>query len=299
MRSSLVSVCIPAYNADSFVAQALDSVKRQSIGSWEVIVTEDGTKDGTEDIVRKFSTTVSQRVVYNRHEANQGLPYARNTGITASKGEWVAFLDADDFWQPEHLELLISCAEKNACDMAFSGHTRLEETTGLLSEGKCPTTKHLQHLAEAVFCSWFLLKPSSVLIKRDAFARFGPISTEFPHANDTEYWLRILRGGGHIAYSGVASCICRDHPGSMSKRTSELFEDNARLCERYSDWSAIPRRVRRSRPAMFYRLASRLVETNDSPKALSLLKESLRADPFNVKTLLSFPRFLMKNRVRL
>ncbi len=76
-----LSVCVPAYNADRFLAETLESVRNQTFTDWELVVTEDGSRDGTERIVRDFAATVKQPVRYLRHEKNRGLPATRNTGI--------------------------------------------------------------------------------------------------------------------------------------------------------------------------------------------------------------------------
>src|ERR1039457_4756626 len=100
MNTPLVSICIPAYNAERFIPETLASVRAQTYKNWEVIVTEDGTKDSTEELLATFAKPVPQPVIYNRHEINRGLPHTRNTGIGAARGQWIAFLDADDFWEP-------------------------------------------------------------------------------------------------------------------------------------------------------------------------------------------------------
>lgn len=298
MATPLVSVCIPAYKADPYIAETLNSVRGQTLSDWEIVVTEDGTKDRTEEIVREFSRTVVQPVTYNRHEKNLGLPSARNTGIAAARGRWVAFLDADDVWEPEHLKSLLACASANGADMAFSGHRFFQQKSRRVVNGDNPAAEHLRDLPNAVYGALFVIRPSAVLIERKALDRFGPVAVDFPHTNDTEYWLRILRGGGRISYTGTATCICRDHEASMSKRLGEFFEDNARLCERYGDWPAVSSRVRRTRSAMFYRFASRMLENEDRPKAYAFLVKAFRANPASLKTLLSFPRFFFKSRFR-
>src|SRR5687767_8608489 len=99
----LISICIPSYKADKYLGAALASVKEQTLTDWEVIVTEDGSKDRAEEIVKEFAATVTQTVVYQRHEVNRGLPATRNTSIAAARGEFIAFLDADDKWVAGHL----------------------------------------------------------------------------------------------------------------------------------------------------------------------------------------------------
>ena len=104
-----VSVVIPTYQHAHFVAQAISSVLSQTYCDLEVIVVDDGSTDDTQEIVAGFGEQI--RVV--QHEKNSGLSAARNTGIQLSRGEYVAFLDADDIWLPEKLEKQIPLFERD------------------------------------------------------------------------------------------------------------------------------------------------------------------------------------------
>ena len=81
MTTPRVSICIPAFKAEAYLAETLASVRAQTFANWELIVTEDGSRDRTEAIVAAFAATVPQPVRYMRHEPNRGLPATRNAGI--------------------------------------------------------------------------------------------------------------------------------------------------------------------------------------------------------------------------
>ena len=295
MNTPLVSICIPAFKADRFLPETLASVRAQTFTHWEVIVTEDGTKDKTEELVAAFAKTVSQPVIYNRHEINRGLPHTRNTGIGAARGQWIAFLDADDFWAPDHLETLVETTNKASYDLVFAGSQLFDHESRKTVGVRMPSQKHLNALPFSLFMGSLSVMPSSVLIRRESFDRFGLVSIEFRRVNDTEYWLRVLRQGGTIGFGGKATCIYRQHAGSLTQSSAVgQFVDSARLCELYADWDAIPNHAKRSRPANLYRWAANLIAAQDPHKALELLKQSRRTDPSNVKTLLSFPRVMIR-----
>lgn len=99
IEMATVSVVIPAFNAESFLGEALDSVLGQTARPTEVIVVDDGSTDGTRALVRRYSDAV--RLVT---QDNGGAARARNVGARQATGEWLAFLDADDVWLPEKLE---------------------------------------------------------------------------------------------------------------------------------------------------------------------------------------------------
>ncbi|PTY05443.1 glycosyl transferase [Opitutaceae bacterium EW11] len=281
----LVSVCIPAYHADRYLEATLRSIAAQTFTDWEVIVTEDGSNDRTEEIVRSFAASVRQSVLFERHERNQGLPATRNSGIASARGEWVAFLDSDDLWRPEHLGMMLTAASHTRCEMVFSGTEWFDDASGQTVLKSVPSREDLSHLPVALFTGRLSILPSSAMIRRSSFTKLGAVSTEYPHVNDTEYWLRILRNGGRIVYSGGATCLYRKHGAAMSKRVAELLVDSARLCEQYANWDAIPSRLRRQRPANLYRWAARTLLREDPAMARRVIVQAVRLQPFNAKNL--------------
>lgn len=293
-----VSICIPAYKAEKYLEATLRSVGSQTFPDWELIITEDGTRDRTENIVREFAQTVTQPVIYNRHDVNRGLPATRNTGIVTARGRWVAFLDSDDLWTQEHLEKLVEKGNSpgSNCDAVYAGSVLYDDATWAELETRAPTAADLSNLPVALYSGRLSIMPSSVMIKREAFSRFGLISAEYPQCNDTEYWMRILSMGGVLCYSGVNSCIYRQHPGAMSRRAVEILTDSARLCEQYSHWQAIPRLMRRARPASLYRWAARTLLPSDPQGALELARRALRHQPFSARNLALWAKASFKQR---
>ena len=99
MKRQLISCIVPVFNGELYLAEALESILKQSYRPLEIIVADDGSTDGTEAIVARFGTQV--RYLY---QPNSGPATARNLGLGAVRGEFVGFLDADDLWHPEKLE---------------------------------------------------------------------------------------------------------------------------------------------------------------------------------------------------
>ena len=107
-KSYCISVVIPAFNVGKFIARTLDSVLAQTRAADEIIVVDDGSTDNTAEVVRSYGTKVNFI-----QQDNAGASTARNTGIKAAQSEWVAFLDGDDEWLPEKLEVQLSLPERN------------------------------------------------------------------------------------------------------------------------------------------------------------------------------------------
>lgn len=285
MNKPLISICIAAYNADKFLEATLRTIQSQTFKDWELIVTEDGSKDRTEEFVLDFSLKATQNVVYNRHPTNRGLPATRNTGITAASGEWIVFLDADDLWKPDHLENLVSASHIETCDAVFSGSVEYDDATWTKLSTHTPSNRDLADLPLALFTGRLSIKSSAAMIKRESLQRFGPVAAEFPLCSDTEYWLRILSQGGHLLFSGTNTCIYRQHSAALSQKTAASFIETARICEHYSEWAAIPRLIARSRTASLYRWAGRTLLSANPADALEALSHSLRLVPLNPRTL--------------
>lgn len=299
MNTPLISVCIAAYKADKYLEATLRTVYSQTFKNWELVVTEDGSKDRTEDFVAELAHKIPQRVVYSRHESNRGLAATRNTGIATAKGDWIAFLDADDLWKPDHLENLVSASQIEECDAVYSGSIQYDDATWTKLSTRAPSERDLADLPVALYTGRLSIMSSAVMIKRESMQRFGPFAMEFKICSNSEYWLRILFKGGRMIYSGSNTCIYRQHNGGLSGKTANSLTEAARICERYSKWNAIPRLLARTRTANLYRWAGRTLMNENPAAALDPLSHSLRIHPFNPKTIgLWAKAFLRQNTKR-
>jgi glycosyltransferase involved in cell wall biosynthesis len=202
-----VSVVVPAYNRADTLARAVDSALAQTLGDIEVLVVDDGSTDGTRALVEGWA---DPRVRYLAHDANRGVSAARNTGVEAARGEYVAFLDSDDEWLPRKLDRQLSVLEDRGegwvgayCDVA---------STGLSLGGRiaAAVSKHLfrsaapreggRELAAALLSMQVFMGPgSTLLVERDAVAATGGFDEGLSIYEDWDLVLRVL-SGGKIAY---------------------------------------------------------------------------------------------------
>jgi len=129
----LVSVIMPTYNSAEFIGAAIQSVQNQEYLNWELLVIDDASNDLTLASVENF-VSLDSRIKLLKNLKNVGAGDSRNTGINAAKGSFIAFLDADDLWMPEKLEVQVNFMLKNDFVMSFSSYRLMTETGELLPE---------------------------------------------------------------------------------------------------------------------------------------------------------------------
>lgn len=137
-QRGLVSVVMPAYNAAAFIAEALASVQRQSFPQWELLVVDDGSTDRTPDIVRAHARH-EPRIRLLRNARGKGVSGARNTGIEQARGEFIAFLDADDIWEPEKLAAQIAVMRRTGCALSATSYRMVNEHGLVLRTVRVPS----------------------------------------------------------------------------------------------------------------------------------------------------------------
>jgi glycosyltransferase involved in cell wall biosynthesis len=179
-----VSVVIPCYNGAAFLREALGSVLAQTWPVLEAIVIDDGSTDDSANVAAAFGAPV--RVL---RQPNRGESVARNRGVRESRGEWVAFLDADDAWVPERIEAQFAHAAPDAvtlhCNLAFFGSenytTRIEETPAALRYSP----------AELCCRNWFHT-PSAIIVRRDLCP---PFPEQVRYGEDLLFFLDVVQAG--------------------------------------------------------------------------------------------------------
>lgn len=184
----LVSVIMPAYNAQEYIEAAIRSVMGQTYTNWQLLVIDDGSSDNTYQIVEKL-VQADSRVLLLRNESNLGVAKTRNRGLDLARGQYVALLDSDDLWRPQKLERQISLAEKEQADIVYCSYAIVNEG----GEKVCgdfvvpPTTDMEQMLVKSVIsCSTALLSR-----KITQQYRFDPAY----YHEDYVYWLDLMRDG--------------------------------------------------------------------------------------------------------
>ena len=119
MNENLVSIIMPAYNAEKYIVKSINSIIRQSYKSWELIVVDDCSTDGTVNVISDFK---DERIRLLNNERNSGAAISRNRALREAKGKWIAFLDSDDIWHPKKLERQLKFMFKNGYAFTFTDY---------------------------------------------------------------------------------------------------------------------------------------------------------------------------------
>ena len=187
-----------AYNAQSYIQDAIISVQNQTVSDWEMLVIDDCSTDNTRELVSRIAQTDGRiRLICN--EANQGTAVSRNRGFDLCRGEYVALLDSDDCWRPEKLEKQLALAKADAADLVYSSYAIVDDQGKMCCDDYIvPTRTDVNRMLRenVIGCS-------TVLISRTVIDQFR-FSREYYH-EDYVLWLNILRAGYRSA--GVAEVL--------------------------------------------------------------------------------------------
>ena len=204
-----VSIVIPAYNAQEYIREAVDSALSQTYRHTEVIVVDDGSTDQTTEILQEFGQSI--RLISQK---NAGTAEACNAGVSAAKGEWVAFLDADDQWLPEKLERQVSrCARfaiSHTDSICFGANLQKEIRRSALQE------MYFGRVLEKILIANFITK-STVMVARDVYVSAGGFSRAYDAVEDWPLWMKIC-ADYDLGYVAEPLTRYRVHPQSKSMR---------------------------------------------------------------------------------
>ena len=238
------SVVIPAYNAQSTIAETIDSVLAQTEANFELIVVDDGSADGTAAVVERF--VGDPRVNLVRQE-NQGTAAARNTGIAHTHAAYVSFLDNDDLWLPGYLEEMAAALDAAPaagfayCDAwGFDDATlRVNRQTELHYRPGPPPDADREQTLIALARANFVM--SSATVRREALAEAGGFDTAIRGTDDYDLWLRIVLAGHGAVRAGSAPLLLqRGRADSVSKDERMMFEGVREVLKRALDSPAMP-----------------------------------------------------------
>lgn len=223
MEKPLVSIMMPAYNAGKYIGRAIESVLAQTYDNWELIIVDDGSTDNTYEVASRYK---DPRIRILKHDKNMGVGPSRNDALSASRGQWIAVLDADDEWLPRRLEQLLPGALE-ADDIFVSDlHTFCFDNNGNLIPWRIVDPFRLLNGKESektVTLEEFL-KVGTVVIKpifpSFVVRRFRLRFENFHMGEDLDFWIQLFHTGLKLKIVGESYYLYRLTPGSASSSLS-------------------------------------------------------------------------------
>ena len=239
-----ISVIVPVFNVREFLENCVRSVRRQSLSDWELILVDDGSDDGSDALARELSAS-DDRIVFLSHPGG-GVGAARNAGLDAARGDYIAFLDSDDAWEPCHLETLLSLLTASGAGAAAAGAKAVDET-GEILRTMTPdpgTYSGAGEILEAFFLrSGGLYSCWNKLFRREVIGevRF----TAHTRAEDALFCARVLQRAGIYAVTDTPTY-------RYLRRTSSVTMSgfDPRSPDQVRAWSLIGELLERSAPAL-------------------------------------------------
>jgi len=215
-HENTVSVLVPCYNAQMYLSEALDSALAQTHQPIEIIVVDDGSADDSAQIVRDYAQRHPDRGLRLIQQANAGEPAARNAGIRAATGTWIAMLDADDWWEPTKLSKQLAAAQEAGpqCVLIHTG------VVHHFPDGRVERKDLKTPARRTGWCTEALLDPTSIghpsiMVRRDTLEQIGGYDESFLQACDIDLYFR-LSAMGTFAFVPEHLFHYRVHPNQMS-----------------------------------------------------------------------------------
>ena len=273
-----VSVIIPVYNGARFLRDAIGSVLGQTYAAAEIIVIDDGSSDDSVSIARSF------KAVTVHAQANAGVSATRNRAAQLAKSPLLAFLDQDDLWEPEKLELQVKelrrCRDAAVCVCASKILSQMDdpETTETVAGLSLP-------LAEKVSAQLYerlRFQPSAVMIRRETFLGVGGFDSASQPCEDWDLWLRLEQAGARFAVVREPLLIYRFHGANESNNAWKMYHGEMRAFTLRIE-PRVPRLLRRfARQKMKGRALAgvALVEREQRRPHVGIMLRSLASWPF-------------------
>lgn len=277
-----VSIILPTYNRLALLREAVDSVRAQTFGDWELIVADDGSDDGTAEYLHALAAEDPRIIVLQLpHTAN--LPRIRNAAIGRARGEWVAFLDSDDGWRADKLQAHLDAHRANpSARWSYSGRSIMDAAGQTLPDARFkPWRPHSGHIARLLLTHEAMVAFPSVVVQRALLDEVGGMDEALVFSTDYDLELRL---------AARAECICipeplvrvRVHAASTTRHRVEVNESFIRVYAKFAaaDGSPDVRRICCRQQAYYARWVARYrMAAREPGRSLRAVLFGLRMDP--------------------
>lgn len=229
----MVSIIVPIYNREEYIGRAIQSILQQTYDKYEIIVVDDGSTDNTYQVIQQIT---DDRIRYIRLEQNQGVGHARNVGIRESKYDYIAFLDSDDEWLPDKLQLQMEKLMESSERVGFvycrtSGNGRDGEGRFI-----CPFPGIPLNVLEGdlflLLLEMNVIGQMSILARKECLIQAGGFKESLKALEDWELFIRIAKDW-HIGFVDKVLVEVHSLPGSISTNTGGFFVTRCYMVSKY------------------------------------------------------------------
>ena len=225
-----VSIITPCYNSSKFLQQTVDSVLNQTFTDWEWLITDDKSTDHSVEIINKVK---DERIKLTVAEKNGGAGHARNLSLERASGRFITFLDADDFWEPNFLEEMVSFIKKENAELAYSNYSRCDENLSpKIEDFKADKNVTFNNLLKT--CRLSLL--SSMYDSQRVGKEFFP---ERSKREDHVMWLNLLKKIPVGKPLPKTMAKYRMHASSISRKKTNIMLDQYLVYKDYMKFSTL------------------------------------------------------------
>jgi glycosyltransferase involved in cell wall biosynthesis len=225
-----ISVIIPCYNTARFLSETVESVLAQTFSEFELIVIDDGSTDGTVQVIDRYRCRLGEQLIFESGP-NRGVSAARNRGTQLARGRYLQYLDADDLLRPDALRSKFEALESSNADIAYADWQKLiEASPGKFVPGETQTRRYeeVHAIPEIAVLMDFWAPPAALLYRREIVDRVGGWNASLPVTQDGRFLFDAVHCGGrllHVPGIGADYRIIRDRT-SLSKRDPAAFMRN-------------------------------------------------------------------------
>ncbi len=235
MRSkSKISVVTPCYNCEKYLADTLNSVFRQTVLPYEIVLVDDGSTDGTVDLIENLIGEHSEICIRLVKQKNSGPGAARNAGIQAAKGDWIAFLDSDDIWRKKKIERVLEAIALNQDAIMIANDICEIYEDGRRQEVFLHTYYNPEESAFVQLYHGCFLSTSSVCVKKEILEKVGGFDITLRSAQDYDLWLRVSQEGDIVFIPEIFEEY-RIRSGSVSGNVMLRYQCLLRICRKYAN----------------------------------------------------------------
>ena len=275
-----VSVIIPTYNRAFIIRKSVDSVLQQTFRDFEVIVVDDGSTDNTREVLVAYGDKL-----HYSFKKNGGIASARNHGLKIAAGEYIAFLDSDDYWKPEKLQQQVACFREHPEFGLVATRcitNTVDENFQTISDNKKRRSGKSGWIYGDLFFRNFI-RTSSVMIKNECFREIGLFDENLPRFEEIDMWLRIARKYP-VGFINDTLTVYTQRPREMRHDNIQGRKIWIQVLEKNYDPDLIPKAAYNKRMARIYaHLAENMLKQGQNREARETLRHALSLYPYNFR----------------